>query len=198
VPINISEDPEKNRLVNESKFAFLIAMLLDQQISIKWAFEGPNRIAEKLSKANPELAGTIKFIPEEILDFSEQEFINLIIEKPTIHRYPKAMAKRIYALAAYIQDNFAGETEQIWKFDSGEDVLKSLKNLPGFGSEKSKITLAVLCKRFGYNFTNWQEICKPFSDSKPRTVADAKTPEDYKKIVEWKKLQKSLGLEKSE
>jgi len=42
---------ERDDLVNADPLAFLIAMLLDQQIPLSWAFDGPNRIVARTGQA---------------------------------------------------------------------------------------------------------------------------------------------------
>ena len=48
VPIRFTEPPGPEDIVNHEPLALLIAMLLDQQIPIEWAFAGPARLAERL------------------------------------------------------------------------------------------------------------------------------------------------------
>jgi len=203
MPICLNEDHTKDQIINNDWFAFLVAMLLDQQISILWAFNGPNRIVEKIntyrtSQGHDGLTPN-SLPPEVILDFTEEEFVDLILTKPTIHRYPKVMAKRIHELAGYCTEHFNGEVEKIWQSENNSSsVYDNFLNLPGFGEEKSKIALAVLCKRFGYKFKDWEKVVSPFGDNQPRTVADAGSPDDYKKIVAWKKHQKLAGRSKED
>jgi len=135
--IALNKNQAKDELINNNWFALLVAMLLDQQISILWAFNGPNRILEKINKHRAENKLTPlpknSILPSFVIEFEEQEFVDLICSKPTIHRYPKVMASRIYELAAYIFDEFNGKVEQIWESETdANSVYKSLLDLPGF------------------------------------------------------------------
>ena len=51
--LNITGDPEADQLLEESPFALLMAMLLDQQIPMERAFMGPKVIAERLQRIDP-------------------------------------------------------------------------------------------------------------------------------------------------
>lgn len=48
--LNITGDPEAGQLLEESPFALLMAMLLDQQIPMEQAFLGPKKITERLHR----------------------------------------------------------------------------------------------------------------------------------------------------
>ena len=60
--------------------------------------------------------------------------------------------------------------------DTGDELYRRLRALPGFGDEKAKIFLAVLAKRCGVAPPGWAERALPFSDSTPRSVADIDGP----------------------
>ena len=43
----VSGDPDADHLINTDPLALMIAMLLDQQIPIEWAFASPLRLAQR-------------------------------------------------------------------------------------------------------------------------------------------------------
>lgn len=181
---------ERDRLVNRSPLALLIALLLDQQIPLSWAFDGPNRIADR-SGAAIDAAGLAEMDPGA--------FAALAAEKPAIHRYHRSMAGRIQALCAHVAEEWNGDAGAIWSDDvSAHDVAERLSALPGFGPEKVKITVAVLVKRFGLDLHGWEDIAAPFSDDQPRSVADIGSPADFEAVKSWKKQQKAAGLDKQD
>jgi len=188
VPIQFSEDPAQDRLVNTQPLAFLIAMLLDQQIPLTWAFNGPNRLVERLGQP---------LDAAQIAAMDPHEFVALAKAKPAIHRYPKAMAGRIQLLCQFLVDHHNADAGSLWRrARKAEAVQGRLADLPGFGPEKVKITIAVLVKRFDLRLSGWEEVAAPFSDDQPRSVADVGSPEGFARVKAWKKAQKDAGLDK--
>lgn len=55
--------------------------------------------------------------------------------QPSIHRFPGSMASRVQYLAATVQRDWNGDATAIWTQDDpdGQEVLRRLKGLPGFG-----------------------------------------------------------------
>lgn len=179
---------ERDELVNADPLAFLIAMLLDQQIPLSWAFDGPNRIVERMQK--PLDASTIAAMDPD-------HFAELAAIKPAIHRYHRSMAGRIQALCAHIDEHHDGDAGSIWSGGvTATTVAKRLSAVPGFGPEKVKITIAALAKRYDVRSRGWKTISAPFSDDEPRSVADIGSPEDFATVKAWKKQQKDAGLDK--
>ena len=179
---------ERDDLVNADPLAFLIAMLLDQQIPLSWAFDGPNRIVARTGQALDASA---------IAAMDPDRFAELAAAKPAIHRYHRSMAGRIQALCAHIDGHHNGDAGSIW--DGGvaaSTVSKRLSELPGFGPEKVKITIAALAKRYGVRSRGWKSLSAPFSDGEPRSVADIGSPDDFAAVKAWKKQQKDAGLDK--
>ncbi len=89
--------------------------------------------------------------------------------------------------------------ERIWKdAETGEQLLKRLRALPGYGDEKSKIFVAILAKRFGVKPTGWEAVAGPFADPTPRSVADIDSPASLAKVREWKKMMKAKGKTKQD
>ena len=182
-------DDERDRLVNESPLAFLIAMLLDQQIPLSWAFDGPNRIVERTGRPldAASLAG-----------MEPDDFAAMAAHKPAIHRYHASMSTRIQALCAYVDDRWDGDAASIWSTGSAIEVAERLADLPGFGPEKVKITVAALVKRFDVDLAGWERVSEPFSDDAPRSVADVASPAAFAAVKAWKKEQKAAGLDKQD
>ena len=81
---------------------------------------------------------------------------------------------------------------------SGEELLKRLRALPGFGDEKAKIFIALLAKRLGAAPEGWREAAGPFGDDIPRSVADIDSEESLALVREWKRAQKAAGKSKQE
>ncbi len=190
MPVRFTDPPGNEDLVNHDPLALLIAMLLDQQVPITWAFAGPARLAERLGR--PLEAGDIAALDPDT-------FAAIAAEKPAIHRYHRSMAGRIQQLCASVAEEFDGDASAIWTgVDKAVDVRRRLEMLPGFGPEKAQITVAVLAKRFGYEFPDLAEGAGPFADDEPRSVADIDGPDSLERVKAWKKAQREAGRSKAD
>ncbi len=181
---------DRDALVNQDPLAFLIAMLLDQQIPLSWAFDGPNRIVERTGLA---------LDAQTIATADPDAFAAMAAISPAIHRYHRSMAGRVQALCAHVANEWAGDAANIWSGDaSAATVADRLAAVPGFGPEKVKITIAALVKRFGFDLSGWETVASPFDDDQPRSVADIGSAEDFAVVKAWKKEQKAAGLDKQD
>ncbi len=177
----VTGDPDADRLLAADPFALLVGMLLDQQVPMEWAFRGPATLAERLGGLDP--VGIAAMEPDDLLA--------ACLEKPAIHRYPAAMAKRIHALAVVIDDDYGGDASRLWVgVDDPAEVLRRLRRLPGFGEQKAKIFLAILGKRLGVAPTGWERVADPYGDDRPRSAADVDSPEALARVREWKRAAK--------
>ena len=190
MPVRFTDPPGNEDLVNHDPLALLIAMLLDQQVPITWAFAGPARLVERLGR--PLDAGEIAALDPEV-------FAALAAEKPAIHRYHRSMAGRIQQLCSTVVEEFDGDASAIWDgVEQAVEVRRRLETLPGFGPEKAQITVAVLTKRFGYEYPDLTEGAGPFADDEPRSVADIDGPDSLERVKAWKKAQREAGRSKAD
>jgi len=188
-PIPVTGDPDADRLLAENPLALLIGMLLDQQVPMEWAFQGPATLRDRLGGLD---AQTIADVGPDRLD-------EVFRAKPALHRYPGSMAKRTYALAQVIVDEYDGDAAAVWRdATSGEDLFARVRALPGFGDEKTKIFVALLAKRLGVRPDGWEAATGPFSDANPRSVADIDSAETLARVRDWKRTQKGRGKGKAD
>src|SRR5262249_56577884 len=75
--LHLTGDAEADRLLSEDPFALLTGMLLDQQIAMEVAFIGPKKIADRMGG----------FSVTKIAESDLEEFVELCVTKPAIHRY---------------------------------------------------------------------------------------------------------------
>ena len=187
--ISFTDSDGAEELYNQDFNALLIAMLLDQQIPITWAFGGPARLADRLGH----------FDLSAIAALDTEEFVAIACTKPAIHRYPAVMARRIQLLAARIDEQYEGDASSIWSDGaSAKTVMQRLQDLPGYGAEKSKIFIAILGKRFAVKPRGWKQASAPFSDSQPRSVADIDSKTALNRVKEWKAAQRAAGKSKQQ
>ena len=187
--IAITGIPAADRLLVSSPLALFIGMLLDQQIPMEWAFRGPYVLRDRLGGLNA----------KDIAEMSPSAIEKAFSTKPALHRFPGSMAKRTQALCQALVDDYSGRAATAWTTArSGEELLARLEALPGFGTEKAKIFIALLGKRLGVAPPGWKAVAKPFSDSEMRSVADIYSPETLEAVRAWKKAQKARGKSKAE
>ena len=187
--IAITGDADADAFLVREPLAVLIGMLLDQQVPMEWAFRGPTTLRERLGSLD---AHQIAAMDPEALEA-------VFKEKPALHRFPNAMAKRTHALCVHLVDTYDGNAAAIWTTsDDPAEVFARIKALPGYGTEKAKIFLAILGKRLGVAPAGWEKYAAPFSDDVPRSVADIDSPDALAAVRAWKKEQKAKGKSKAD
>ena len=185
----ITGRPDADRLLNTNGTAALIGMLLDQQVPMEWAFAGPATLKARLGHLDA----------RKIAAMDAEDFVAVCCEKPAIHRFPAAMGRRIHELCRTLTDQYRGKAENVWKAtDTGDELYRRLRALPGFGEEKSQIFLAVLAKRFGVRPDGWEVAAGKFGEATPRSVADIHSPESLATVRAWKKAQKAARKDKQD
>jgi uncharacterized HhH-GPD family protein len=190
VSLPVTGDPQADQLLVDDPLALLIGMLLDQQVPMEWAFGSPMRLRERLGG---------RLDAAEIASLDPAKLEELFRGPPALHRYPGSMAKRTQALCHQLVDDYGGDAAAVWAdVDSGAELLRRVKALPGFGAEKSKIFTALLAKRFGVRPPGWEAATAPFSDAEPRSVADIDSAETLQRVRAWKKAMKAAGREKAD
>ena len=185
----ITGDPDADGLLNTDGTALLIGMLLDQQVPMEWAFAGPQKIRQRLGHLD---ASRIAAMPED-------EFVAVCSTPPAIHRFPGSMGKRTHQLCTVLDRRYEGDGARLWEgVTSGAVLFARLRELPGYGEEKSQIFLALLAKRLGVRPRGWKTAAGKFADSTPRSVADIHDPVSLAKVREWKKAQKAAKRDKQD
>jgi len=117
--------------------ALLVGFALDQQVNVQKAFSGPLVLRERVGSLDPAMLAAADL---------EAAFR----EKPAIHRFPGAMAKRVHELATHVLDEYDGDAARVWTDAPDAAALRAnIAGLPGFGEMKIKALGAVLAKRYG-------------------------------------------------
>jgi uncharacterized HhH-GPD family protein len=180
----VTGNPEADELLVTDPLARLIGMLLDQQVPMEWAFGAPIKLKERMGGRLD--AGEIAALPLEQLEA-------VFKGPPALHRYPASMAKRTQQLCRHLVDEHGGSAEALWTgVGSGPELLERIRALPGFGSEKARIFLALLAKRFGIAPPGWEDPAAPFSDGLKRSIADVDSAASLLEVRAFKQ-RKKLG-----
>ncbi len=184
--LQLAQDPAADALLESNPFALLVGMLLDQQIPLEVAFAGPKKIADRMGGVDA----------REIADYDPDEFAALCSERPAVHRFPGSMAKRIQALAQIIVDRYDGDAATVWAGGDpdGAEVLRRLKELPGFGDQKARIFLALLGKQYGVRPKGWREAAGDYGKAGTHlSVADIVDGGSLEKVRSYKKQMKAAA-----
>lgn len=188
MPLNITGDPDADALLDESPFALLTGMLLDQQIPMETAFAGPAKLRDRLGALDPATVAAVD--PERLAEVMKQT--------PAVHRFPGSMATRVQALAAAIVADWGGDTAAIWTQGDpdGAEILRRLKALPGFGEQKAKIFLALLGKQKGLAASGWEAAAGDYGTVGYRSVADIVDADSLARVREHKRAMKAAAKAK--
>ncbi|MGH3649905.1 MAG: HhH-GPD-type base excision DNA repair protein [Acidimicrobiia bacterium] len=175
--LHFTEDEEANRLLATDGLAVLLGMLLDQQFPMERAFFGPQLLKERLGEDLDE---------ERLATWDPDELADAFRGPPAVHRYWSAMAKRTQALCQLLVDEYDGRAENLWETaDTGAELLKRLKALPGFGDGKSRIFVGLLGKRLGVRPEGWEKVAADWP-----SIADVATFDDVAVLRQQKRAMK--------
>jgi uncharacterized HhH-GPD family protein len=184
--LSLPIDADANELLSRSPLALIIAMLLDQQVTIEKAFTAPRDLARRLGHAPtaPELAA-----------IDPAALAAIFSERPALHRYPRAMAGRVQQLCQHITGAYGGDPARIWAgAESGAELLGRLSALPGFGQDKARIFLALLGKRCGVRPPGWREAAGHFgAEGSHCSVADIVDGPSRDAVRAYKKDRKAAA-----
>ncbi len=171
-------DEEANRLLATEPLALLLGMLLDQQVTMEAAFRAPLVLKGRLGGTLD--AAAIAAMPPEALDA-------VFRERPALHRFPGAMAKRAQALCRHMVEHYGGRPEQSWQgAQSGAELLERMEGLPGFGEAKARIFVGVLGKRLGVRPPGWETAAADWA-----SIADVDAFERVGEIRDKKRAAKA-------
>jgi uncharacterized HhH-GPD family protein len=182
--------PEANELLSRSPLALLIAMLLDQQVTLEKAFSGPLDLVRRLGH-EPTVA--------ELAEFDPDRLAAIFSERPAMHRYPRAMAARVQDMARLIVEQYDGDVTQVWaSASSGAELLRRVAALPGFGAQKAQIFVALLGKQLGVRPDGWRKAAGAFGGEGTRlSVADITDEVSLGEVRSYKQAQKAAAKAKA-
>jgi uncharacterized HhH-GPD family protein len=147
--LHFTGDDESDRLLASDPLALLIGFALDQQVSVQKAFSGPAELRRRIGHLD---AGRIAAMDPAELD-------RLFRERPALHRYPGAMARRVQALCGAIASRYGGDASRVWsEAADGRDLVARLLALPSIGEMKARTLVAILAKRFGLQLPGLEEV----------------------------------------
>jgi uncharacterized HhH-GPD family protein len=184
--LHLASTPDANALLERDPLALLLGMLLDQQIPMEKAFTSPHVLAERL--------GVERLDAAQIADHDPEALLEIFRTPPALHRFPGSMAERTQAVCQALVERFDGRAENVWAdAATGDEVVRRMSSLPGFGAQKAKIFTALLGKRYGVQPQGWQEAAGDYGTDGYRSIADVTDDASRIKVREFKKAAKAAA-----
>lgn len=175
--LHFTGDAEADRLLVSDPFALLMGFALDQQVTVQKAFSGPKELRRRLGYLDP----------PRIAATDPEQLDRVFRERPALHRFPGAMAKRVQALAQVITDQYGGDAASVWRdARDGAELEERLLALPSIGEMKANSIMAILAKRLGVDLPGLAERL-------PRrpTLGDVDSDEALARYQEGKRAHKA-------
>jgi uncharacterized HhH-GPD family protein len=181
--LHIVGEPAADALLSTDPFALLMGMMLDQQFPMERAFAGPAKVNERFGSLDP----------AAIAAADPEQFAALCSVPPAIHRFPRAMAARVQELATLVVRDYEGDASRLWATAaSGAEISARLSALPGFGTQKAQIFVALLGKQLGVRPPGWSDAAGAYAEEGSfRSVADVRDTASLERVRAFKKDQKA-------
>jgi uncharacterized HhH-GPD family protein len=188
--LNLPIDPDANELLSSSPLALLIGMTLDQQITMEHAFSSPYELQRRLGH---------DLDANELASYDLDALIAIFMQRPALHRFPKANAKRVQEVCRVLVEKYDGDASRLWtEAKTGEELYKRVNELPGFGTQKAQIFVALLGKRFNVRPRGWREAAGDFGGANVHySVADITDERSLAKVREHKQQMKAAAKAKA-
>ena len=150
----LSQDPGADKLLSTDPLALLIGMVLDQQIPLEKAFRAPRDLKERLGG---------RLDPAGIAAMDPGALAAVFSARPALHRFPAANAKRVAQLCQIVVDQYRGRAADVWRTAvTGDELLRQVRALPGFGEQKARIFVGLLGKQLGVRPPGWEAAAGSF------------------------------------
>jgi uncharacterized HhH-GPD family protein len=181
--LSLPIEHQANELLSRDGFALLLALMLDQQVPFEKAFNSPYQLALRLGHEPT---------AQEIADFNPDALAAVFAERPALHRFPRAMAARAQELARIVTDRYDGDASALWgTAKDAVELRRRLAELPGFGTYKAQITIALLGKQLGIQPAGWREAGGHFAEAGSHySVADISDDASLAAVRSYKKAIK--------
>lgn len=180
----LAQEPAADELLSRDPLALLVGMVLDQQISLEWAFAAPLKLRERLGR---DLAAG------DLAEMDPDALAAVFSQQPALHRFPGSMAARVQQLCRHLVEEYDGDAAAVWRDAAdGRDLRRRIEALPGFGKQKAQIFVALLGKQLGVRPPGWREAAGEYGeDGSRRSVADITGPDSLLEVRAVKQARKA-------
>jgi uncharacterized HhH-GPD family protein len=161
-------------------------MVLDQQIPLERAFTSPFDLKSRLG-GRLDAASMATMDPDELAA--------VFAERPALHRFPAANAKRVQELCRIVVEEYDGKAADVWRrATDGDDLYRRVKALPGFGEQKARIFIGLLGKQLGVRPPGWEQAAGKFGQAGTfMSVADIVDSESLVRVRAYKQQMKAAA-----
>lgn len=184
--LRLSGDPAADQLISEDPLALLVGMVLDQQIPLERAFSAPRDLKNRLGG---------RLDAGEIADMDPEVLAGAFSRRPALHRFPASNANRVQQLCRMLVDDYGGDAAAVWEAAStGDDLLRRVRSLPGFGEQKARIFIALLAKQLGVRPPGWEKAAGRFGEQGTyMSVADIVDSGSLNRVRAYKQEMKAAA-----
>ena len=184
--LHLAQNDAADQLLSKNPLALLIGLVLDQQIPLERAFSAPLDLQDRLGG---------RLDVNEIAEMDPDALIAVFCARPALHRFPAANAKRVQAMCQIIVDEYRGKAANVWRTaKTGDELLRRVRALPGFGEQKARIFIGLLGKQLGAQPPGWQEAAGRFGQ--PGTflsIADIVDGDSLSRVRAYKQEMKAAA-----
>lgn len=184
--LRLAQDEVADQLLSEDPLALLIGLVLDQQIPLERAFASPRDLRDRLGG---------RLSAEDIAAMDPDALAAVFAERPALHRFPAANARRVQELCRLIVDDYGGRAAAVWETaSSGDELYRRIRALPGFGEQKARIFIGLLGKQLGVRPPGWEQAAGKFGQ--PGTflsIADIVDEESLGRVRAYKQQMKAAA-----
>ncbi|MST34823.1 Fe-S cluster assembly protein HesB [Acidimicrobiaceae bacterium USS-CC1] len=184
--LHLAQDDAADQLLSEDPLALLIGLVLDQQIPLERAFASPRDLRDRLGG---------RLSVEDIAAMDPDALAAVFAERPALHRFPAANARRVQELCRLIVDDYGGRPADIWATAAdGAELYRRIRALPGFGEQKARIFIGLLGKQLGVRPPGWEQAAGKFGQ--PGTflsIADIVDEESLGRVRAYKQQMKAAA-----
>jgi len=133
---SFTPDPEADAFVRRDAFAFLVAVVCDEQIRFEAAWEAPLRLRNRLGHWD------IQRIADEPTAVRAA-----FAESPALHRWVTVTPDRVVSAAARVIAEYSGDASQIWcDRPTARALRERLEGFEGIGQKKSAMAVELLSR----------------------------------------------------
>jgi len=144
IAVDFTANPDANDLVRTDPFAFLCAVIFDQNVPAERAWLAPFLLRERLGYLDPSSIAS-----------ADGAVRAAIQQEPKLHRYVDKMPGRIVRAARRVLDRYGGDASTIWSDNPTADVLqKRFDDFVGIGQKKAAMAVEILERDLGVPVRN--------------------------------------------
>lgn len=135
--------------LNRTPHAFLIGCVVDRQIRFAKAWEVPLKLKRRIGS----------FRISELQALNPREFVRLMKESPSLHRYPEMMGLYIHSAVQRVAEQYGGDARRIWSGrPSSATVVYRFLEFQGVGPKIATMAATILARHFRIKFSDYYSI----------------------------------------